>query len=302
MMKSDFKKQVELLLDVIGEVVPEEKFALKGGTAINLFLHEMPRLSVDIDLNYTSIVPRDVFLKDLDELTSNIQHNLKAKNIISEVKYTKENIPKQIRVFSKDAVIKIETNLILRGCVYPTEARKLCSAAEKAFLKSMEINTASFEDLYAGKFCAALDRQHPRDLFDIMLFIEKYEFSEKLKKAFIVYLISHNRPIFELLSPHLIDQRKLYNTEFIGMTDQQVSYPDLENARNILIRSINNWLSGQDKEFLISFKSGNPKWHLLQIEQIELFPAIKWKLQNINSMSSEKKELMLSRLIKYLEA
>ncbi len=66
----------------------------------------------------------------------------------------------------------------------------------------MEIPVLSFADLYGGKICAALDRQHPRDLFDIKLLSEARGLNEEVSQAFVIYLASHNRPMSELLSPN----------------------------------------------------------------------------------------------------
>src|ERR1700741_5369256 len=61
-----YRKQVALLIRVIPIVAEETCFALKGGTAINLFVRNMPRLSVDIDLTYLPIQPREQSLREID--------------------------------------------------------------------------------------------------------------------------------------------------------------------------------------------------------------------------------------------
>src|SRR3546814_8669174 len=77
-------------------------------------------------------------------------------------------------------------------------------------------------DLYAGKIAAALDRQHPRDLFDILHLYENEGITDDLFRAFLVYLVSHNRPAHELLAPHLLDLEDCYFGEFSGMTVEPV--------------------------------------------------------------------------------
>ena len=59
MKSSPFFKQVELLLRTLPYIAAEKCFALKGGTAINLFVRDMPRLSVDVDLTYLPVEPRE---------------------------------------------------------------------------------------------------------------------------------------------------------------------------------------------------------------------------------------------------
>lgn len=73
-----YKNQVSLLLEVLPVLNEFKCFALKGGTAINLFIHDMPRLSVDIDLTYLPIESRDVFLSNIETKL------LKMKRLIAD--------------------------------------------------------------------------------------------------------------------------------------------------------------------------------------------------------------------------
>ena len=59
MISSSYRARVDLLLRILPSVAKEENFALKGGTAINLFVRDMPRLSIDLDLNYLPIDNRE---------------------------------------------------------------------------------------------------------------------------------------------------------------------------------------------------------------------------------------------------
>ena len=206
-----------------------------------------------------------------------------------------------MRVFKVCLPIKVETNLVLRGTVYPPTLKESCEAIRKKYETQIRINTLSFEDLYAGKFCAALDRQHPRDLFDLMIFFQNHQITEKLKIAFLVYLISGNRPISELINPNLLDQRHAFKNEFIGMTDQEVKYEELEAAREMIIKNVQNSLNQKDREFLISFKRGSPNWSHLDMEHIKDLSSVKWKLHNIKKMKHKKHGLALNELAKKLD-
>lgn len=193
--------------------------------------------------------------------------------------------------------MKIEVNLILRGTVFPPEERTLCEKAQHEFEKSVTVRCVSFEDQYAGKFCAALDRQHPRDLYDIKLFFENYQVTENLKKAFLIYLISGNRPINEMIRPTLVDQKDLFISHFQGMTEKKVTYEELELARHQLIKTIDDVLTDQDRSFLLSVKAGKPKWHLAGLPpSMESLPGVRWKLMNIQRMPPEKHKEMLKKL------
>lgn len=152
-----------------------------------------------------------------------------------------------------------------------------------------------FDDLFAGKICAALDRQHPRDLFDLSLLLKEDGFSDKLRKTFIVYLISHNRPISELINPNRLDITEQFKNNFEGMTLEPVSQSSLEEAREEII-SLTQKLDDKEKEFLISFKSGEPKWDLLGLPDINKLPAVQWKLLNISKMPRNKNEEALREL------
>jgi predicted nucleotidyltransferase component of viral defense system len=299
MINQRFRDQVDLLLEVLGPCLHDERLALKGGTAINLFYQDMPRLSVDIDLTYVCLNERTEFIKELREIFEAFQ--TKLKQFFPEVNRTSDGIPKQLRLSNRTAQIKIDVNLVLRGTVYPTEERLLCQRAQDEFQKMVKVRCVSFEDIYAGKFCAALDRQHPRDLYDVRGFFEKFTFTEKLKKAFLVYLISGNRPISEMIHPTLLDQRSLYDREFVGMSYHDVSYADLEQARMQLIQVIDDVLTPDDHRFLLSFKEGAPLWDLLGIKEAHAFPGIKWKLQNIKKMDPHKHRLAIDGLKRKLK-
>ncbi len=73
-----YRRQVALLIRVLPLVTEEACFALKGGTAINLFIRDMPRLSVDIDLTYLPVAPRPQSLADIDAAMKRVAGRIKA--------------------------------------------------------------------------------------------------------------------------------------------------------------------------------------------------------------------------------
>lgn len=162
------------------------------------------------------------------------------------------------------------------------------------------MQTLSFADLYGSKICAALDRQHPRDLFDVHFLLKNEGITEKIRKAFIVYLISHPRPIVELLNPNQQNISDVYHQEFKGMVFEQVSLSDLTQTQNFLIKNMKNILAKDEKEFLISFKSLDPQWHLVGLKDIQQLPAVKWKLLNLEKMSKTNHQQALEKLINCL--
>ena len=162
-----YRRQVALLIRTLPLVDEEEVFALKGGTAINLFVRNMPRLSVDIDLTYLPIQDRKESLAAIDAALKRIAAHV-TKAIPGAHVHTSqhEDATTKLIVRSDNVQTIIEVTPVLRGCVYEPKSRSVAAAVEEAF-GFAEIKVVSFADLYAGKMVAAFDRQHPRDLFDV---------------------------------------------------------------------------------------------------------------------------------------
>ena len=301
--KNIFYQQADLLISVLPYVFKESNFAIHGGTAINFFIRDMPRISVDIDLIYQKILPRDDTLKNISDGLEAISNGIKSdiQGIKVEKKIRGDNLTSKLFVTRENALIKIEPNQIIRGNVFGTQDRDISPRAEEVFEKFVTSKIMSFEDVYGSKICAALDRQHPRDLFDIKLLLQNEGITKKTKKAFLVYLISNNRPIAELLEPHILDIKPVFEKEFTGMVANEVELDELLITRERLIRTINENISDNEKKFLVSFKEGEPKWDLLGVEGVSELPSIKWKLTNIGKMSSSKHNEAITKLKKALK-
>ena len=296
-------KQAELLLRVLPLIQSESVFGLKGGTAINFFVRDMPRISVDIDLVYLPVNDRETALSQMSDALNRISAAIEKRFPGTQIAQRKINggqFLKGMIVRREGVTVKIEPNLVLRGTVYEPETRSLCGKAEDLFELSMEIRTLSTAELYGGKICAALDRQHPRDFFDVRVLLGNEGFTEKIRKAFIVYLISHDRPIFELLNPNPIDIRPIFEKEFRGMVTEPVTCEQLTETRQQLIESISDELTVEEKQFIVSVKEGRPQWDLLGLEGVEKLPAVKWKLLNIAKIDPEKHRKAVRTLRDYL--
>lgn len=290
-----YKNQVELLLDILPFIQAEPSFALKGGTAINLFHRNMPRLSVDIDLTYLPIEPRDIFFNNLTQVMQNLANKITEKNYLVEYKRSNQHIIKLI-VSNQQATIIIEPNTTLRGTVFAPEIMELSEKAQNIFLQTQKVKTVSIADLYAGKICAALDRQHPRDLFDIKLLFDHEGITPTIQQAFVIYLASSPRPISELLSPNELDMEEIYNKEFSGMTEIDVDYATLCQTRKQLINTIQTSLLPNERQFLLSIKSGDPQWELMPLSNISQLPGIRWKVMNIQKMDKNSRMRALNKL------
>lgn len=286
---SHYYKQVSLLVKVLGFVSTEPCFALKGGTAINLFVRDFPRLSVDIDLVYLPLEDREQALNSiagaLDRIAAIVETSISGVTI--QKPYQQKGDSLHLLISSAGITVKVELSPVLRGVVNEPRTMSVVDGVEHEF-GFAELSVVSFEDLYAGKLCAALDRQHPRDLYDIKILLENESITEAIRKTFIVYLISHNRPPHELLEPNYIDIEGLYENEFEGMAFKPVTLDGLKEARKSMVRLIHNDLTGEERLFLLSFYNGKPNWELLPFEHIKGLPAVKWKMLNLSKMSQPK--------------
>jgi hypothetical protein len=183
----------------------------------------------------------------------------------------------------------------LRGVVFPSSEREISEQAENEFGYA-RLQVVSFADLYAGKLVAALDRQHPRDLFDVRLLLANEGIPRELFQAFLVYLISHDRPMADVLSPARRDIRQEFTRGFVGMTNEPVSCEELEQTREELIQIVHSSFQQEDKNFLLSVKRGEPQWNLLPITEIDKLPAVRWKLMNLAKLPETKRARLLEQL------
>jgi hypothetical protein len=301
-LQNYYFKQVKLLLSLLPIVAQDPDFILKGGTAINLFIHDMPRLSVDIDLVYQPILQRDATLESINKKLHIIGDKILGKIPGSNVTYIPP-IPSMARSLvctNQGVQVKIEVNTIIRGTLFEASLTPSCNSIEKSFGQFVEMKVANLGDLYGGKICAALDRQHPRDLFDIKILLDTIGLTNDIKKGFLFYLISHNRPMSELLDPNMLDMKQTFVSEFQDMTTLAFSYDDYEKTRSILVKLIQASLKTEEKKFLLSFKQGTPIWELSSMPYIEDYPAVRWKLHNIQTMSVHKRGEALKKLEKIL--
>ena len=281
-----FEAQVALLVRVLPYVANETCFALKGGTAINLFVRDLPRLSVDIDLVYLPIEDRETSLIGIRSALSRIAQ--KIRQAIPDGVVTDSANPggTLVLVRQRNAQIKIEVTPVFRGTVHPTELKTVRPIVEERF-GFAEIEVVSFADLYAGKLVAALDRQHPRDLFDVQHLLANEGIDETLYQTFLTYILSHKRPAQELLQPRLKDIRQTFEREFVGMTVHETSLPMLLAARERMIAEIHSRLDEPSRAFLQSFHTLRPNWEFLSSPAIRNLPAIRWKLVNLERLQTE---------------
>lgn len=291
-----YRRQVALLLRILPLVAAEDCFALKGGTAINLFIRDMPRLSVDIDLMFLPVRSRAESLAEIDAAMKRIEQAILRTIVRSKVTHTlTDGFVTKLLVNADRTQIKIELSPVTRGTVYEPELRSVSPKVEEEF-GFAEIRVVSFADLYAGKLVAALDRQHPRDLFDVRDLLAVEGITDELRAAFIVYLISHNRPMSEVLSGRKKDLAAEYKNGFEGMTDDASTIDDLIQAQDAMIEALIGQMPQPHKDFLIGFERGAPDWSLLQISHASTLPAVLWRQQNLDTRSPEQRDALVTAL------
>jgi predicted nucleotidyltransferase component of viral defense system len=293
-----YRKQVELLIRILPFIAQEDCFALKGGTAINLFVRNMPRLSVDVDLTYLPVLPRAESLAAIDaamrRIAERIRKGLRGATV-TEGAIQPEKAVTKLLIRVGGVQTKIEVAPVLRGCVYEPELLTVSRSVEETF-GFAEVRVVSFADLYGGKIVAALDHQHPRDLFDVRDLLANEGIDETLRRAFLVYLLSHNRPMFEVLAPRRKPIEVEFRRGFQGMTAEPVSMDALTRARESLIETVVGRMPEQHRQFLLSFERGKPEWSLLELPGASDLPAVRWRRENLDKLKSAQRAQLVSRL------
>jgi predicted nucleotidyltransferase component of viral defense system len=276
-MNETYKKQVALLIRIMPLVYKIPDFAVHGGTAINLFVKNMPRYSVDVDLTYLPLKNREESLQEINN------HLITLKQQIEKAIPGIRVIPKpavlKLQCTYGGATVKIEVNGIKRGIIGDVEGKELCEKAKEEFKMSCRARIVPFSLLYGGKIAAALGRQHPRDLFDYK-YMEIESFAD-VKNGLMFYLLGSDKPLIESLQPNPIDQKQALENQFKGMSDVPFEYADFEAVRKELIEKVNQNLSNIDREFLLSFEIGSPEWDKCCAGDLSGYPSIQWKLKNI---------------------
>lgn len=294
-----YREQVALLIEIIPEIEKVEEFVLHGGTAINLFIRELPRLSVDIDLTYISTEERKKAIPNIQRGLAKIEKNIKHHIPEAKTKFLKDQL--KIQISKAGAIVKVEVNQGIRGILGTPIELILCEKAQENFDTFCSISGVPVGQLFGGKICAALDRQHPRDLFDVHHILKNEGFTKEIKEGFLFTLLSSKRSIYEVLFPNTLDQKATFINQFEGMTEESFTYADFESTRELLIETIHKSIEEKDIEFLVGFKNGLPDWDYIDFSS---FPAVQWKLKNIRSLkktNSEKHKELVNRLEKALK-
>lgn len=284
-MNRAYLDAVRLLLDVASSIFRQPGFALKGGTAINLFLRDMPRLSVDLDLVFADHRPdRDDSIRMISRHLEGIRGDLNQLGMICHAPTGLGGDELKIFVERNRTRIKVEVNHVFRGTVLPVESHPLTTEAQDTFFTDIEIPLLHPDELYGSKLVAAMDRQHPRDIFDILKLYEQGGLTDGIVECFVCYLAGHNRPIHEVLFANEIDITSSHANEFVGMTKDPVSLEILLETRKRFFSELPSRLNGNHRSFLVSLAEAQPDWALMSCPHLAEMPALRWKLANLERL------------------
>ncbi|BBP03017.1 hypothetical protein TPL01_21990 [Sulfuriferula plumbiphila] len=191
-MDNSYVPTARLLLTAAPDVFANDIFAMKGGTAINLFVQGMPRLSVDIDAVYLPwSTPRDEALQAIADELDAIARRLEKLDLSSRRIASKGRGDTKLIVEDAENQVKIEVNVVFRGTLLPPERRALCANTAEMFSAELELPILAPDELYGSKLVAAMDRQHPRDLFDVWNLYQSGGLSTEMIEYFVTYLAGH---------------------------------------------------------------------------------------------------------------
>lgn len=278
-----YAQKVELLLRLVPIIMEEEVFAIHGGSAINLFLKDLPRYSVDIDLTYIPLADRITSIADINLHLKSICE--KAKRAFKGMHITPKFDTCKLLCEYQGRQVKIEVNQTKRGIVGgEVLTRPLSDKAQNEFSLYCEAKIVPLTLLYGGKIAAALSRQHPRDLFDVKYMDLPLS---NCREGLIFCLLGSDRPIHESLAPSLIDQRDAMANQFDGMTDIPFTYDEFEATRSKLIDDVKAIITEADREFLVSFESGQPQWDGYEFEYFKNYPSVQWKFLNLQKLAKQ---------------
>jgi predicted nucleotidyltransferase component of viral defense system len=287
-MNAHYLEVARLMARIARNVFADGVFALKGGTAINLFVRDLPRLSVDLDLVFVDhTLPRDQALSAIGTALQAIAERLKKLGLDVPGKKTGAAGDSYLNVRSRDLQVVVEVNEIMRGTLLPAQIRPLQPKAREILGVDLELPVLAESEVYAGKLVAAMDRQHPRDLFDVHHLFAAGGITPEMRRCFVAYLASHNRPVHEILAPILKDISTTFEGGFDGMARDPVELKTLLAARERLISELPKSLSSTERQFLLSLAAAEPDWKLLGFPNLGEMPGPRWKLQNLQTLAKK---------------
>ncbi len=291
-LKNSLEKMLRLL-DILSILktnpVTKNALVLKGGTALNLFILDIPRISVDIDLNYIQSISRSSMLKDRRTINSEIQkifHSTYEIRISKDVHALTQFEFRYATISGSSDMLKLEINYLKRITLLSPQIVRI-----NRFDRNIDFLCLDFLELLASKTIALLNRYTPRDLFDVYQMINSpFEIKKDLLKMLLFfYGIVTETEIFELfkLKFDLISQADIQNKLYPMLRKR--THPERDDLVANVENFLNPYLSLSDKEAEVLrnlYKTGKSDMDILfpqkEIQEKVLnSPSLKWKIKNI---------------------
>lgn len=290
-MNKTYIETVRMMLDVAPAIFEGTDFAMKGGTAINFFAENMPRLSVDIDVVYTKHAkPRDEAIRAISKSLKGAKDRLQSRGFSAELRQLGGVDESKLFLRRGNCIVKVEVNHVFRGTIMPTGLTRLVPDARSLFATDLMVPALSLAELYGSKLVAAMDRQHPRDLFDVFRLYAGSGLTPEIIECFVCYLAGHNRPVHEVLFSNDLDMTAPFTNEFAGMTKDPITLVELNAVRSRLKADLLRLLEPRHRQFLLSLVQGEPDWCLMQCPHLAELPALRWKLQNLERLKKSNRK------------
>ena len=287
-MNSSYVQTVNLLLDIAPTVFQTLRFAMKGGTALNLFVQDLPRLSVDIDVVFINHqADREKALTEIAQELQRIDKAIATMGYETRTRKMHGGDEVKLDIFREAAEVKVEVNVVFRGTVLPIQTRSLSEKTQALFSKNIQLPVLAPSELYGSKLVAAMDRQHPRDFFDVLKMYESHGLTQEILDCFVAYLAGHNRPVHEVLFSNAHPIEETFKNEFSGMTAEPINLDDLLKTQKRLMAKLPQALTQNHRNFLLSLVEATPDWTLLPFKHLQAMPAIQWKLQHLSNLKSK---------------
>jgi predicted nucleotidyltransferase component of viral defense system len=281
----------ELLTELHKHPFLQGKLVLKGGTAINLFYFDLPRLSVDIDLNYIAHVDRDATQRERPEIARAVEQlaiglDYKLQNGVDE-HALREWYLNYTNYAGNPERIQIEINFLMRVCVLPAN---VLTAGSLAGSPPCRFPVLEVEELFGSKIKAMVDRRHPRDLYDLWRFTTaqlKYD-PEILRKSAVLFAsaMDHDLRTYQMARFDNINSKELERLLYpLLKADDRPTAPEMLKTVSPILRSVLN--PKTESAYLDAMATGQFRPELLfpekpeMVERVRQHPALLWKAENV---------------------
>ena len=293
----DTLEKVTRLADVLEyfstNPVLRRSLALKGGTAINLTIFNLPRLSVDIDLDYLITDSKEEMLKNRELINALVDRYMISQGY---QKSDKTKTPHSLDSFVYDYIngggnkdsIKLEINYSIRAHIYPAEEREITA---EHFPGGYMINCITPIEIFGSKINALLNRAAARDLYDVSNMIQFRIFDESegelLKKSVIFYAAISSEKVNKFFNVDAIDNisKQKIKTDLWPVLRKGDNF-NLDFAKSSVRKYIQDLmvLSKSEFEFLERFENKEYKPELLFqepeiLDRIRMHPMALWKIR-----------------------